>query len=344
VIQIAPSNGVTILGNPPRGQKPKSTFADADGDQVTISLGGKTGSLTYYLTNGKGPISEIDLAGTDPLKSTVSITVKKPKHGKGDGRIQIDEVDGAGFKSFTARTGDLVGAGFNLTGFAGSIRVGNVSNGAAFNLPGAAPAARPKSSVRITAGTIGDGTAITVAAPLKSLTVTSFGAGSVTAPSIGTMTVSGNLAADVTATGARVAANKAALGSLRVKGSIVGSNIDVNGNVTSVSARQFVDSRLFAGYSGPADGSGTFSTSAAIQSFRVTGATDAFANSTVIASILTSVVLQSAQGDNNHSPFGFIADDAIIHLKVISAAFVYDNSLPQTQGFEDFEVRVLGGH
>ena len=98
---------------------------------MTIRLGGGAGTLKYYLTNGTLPISEIDLAGTDPTKSTVSITVTKPKTGTGNGRVGIGEVDGSGFKSFTAKTGDLTGAGFNLTGptgYAGSITVGNVGD------------------------------------------------------------------------------------------------------------------------------------------------------------------------------------------------------------------------
>jgi hypothetical protein len=146
----------------------------------------------------------------------------------------------------------------------------------------------------------------------------------------------------VTVTGAGVAAGKAALGSLRVKGAIVGSDIDVSGNVTSVSAARFLDSRLFAGYDGPDDGSGAFSaTPAAIKSFRITGATDAFANSTVIASVLKSVVLKSVRGENNDDPFGFIADDSINRLKVLSTGFVYDPFQLLTQGFDDFEIRLL---
>jgi hypothetical protein len=173
---INPSDGVAIPGTPPKGQKPSGTFTDADGDLVTITLGGKVAgsSPTYYLTNGvngavpksNGPLAEIDLTGTDPTKATVTVTVKTPKTGGGDGRVQLGEVDGTGFKTFTGKACDLVGAGFNLvggpTGYAGAITVANVSGGADFELGGALPA--KAKGTKITAGVIADGTDINVTA------------------------------------------------------------------------------------------------------------------------------------------------------------------------------------
>jgi cytoskeletal protein CcmA (bactofilin family) len=179
---------------------------------------------------------------------------------------------------------------------------------------------------------------------LRSLTVTGAvrPAGTVTAPSIGTLSVTGDLGADVTISGAGVAAGKAALNSLKVKGAVTGRDIRVGGNVTSVSAGRFLDSRLFAGYDGPDDGGGAFSaTPATVKSFRVTGATDAFANSTVIAAAFKAVTLQSVRGENGDDLFGFVANDSIGSLKVASLAFAYDPFLTLPQGFDDFEVKVL---
>jgi predicted outer membrane repeat protein len=335
---------VVILPSDPHGP---GTFFDADGDRVTLKLAGP-GHLAYYLYDpdgdGRGPIDWLQLTDTNPLKSSVALSVRKSRATTDGGRVGLGVVTGPGLRSLSANKANLVGGGLGvapsgiaLDGYLGSLRIGDVRNGADI-----IAGALPRRKTAIVAGAIGDGTAISVAGPLRSLTATSIGAGSVTAPSIGTMTVRGDLAADVTVTGAGVAAGRPALGSLRVRGAIIGSDIDVGGNVTSVSAARFLDSRLLAGYDGPDDGSGTFSSPATtIRSFRVTGATDAFANSTVIAGALQSVVLKSVLGENNHDPFGFIANDSINSLKVTSTGFVYDRFFPLTQGFDDFEIRVL---
>jgi hypothetical protein len=339
-ITIAPSNGVTVTAG---SKSPKSTFTDADGDQVTISLGGKVGTLTYYLTNGKGPISEIDLSGTDPATSTVSITVKKVKGGSGDGRVGIGEVDGTGFKSFTAKTGDVTGAGFNLSGFAGSITVGNVSNGADFELPGALPA--KAKGVAITAGVIGDGTDINVAAPIKSLTAIAIGQGTIEAPSIGSIKVKGLKATktvagipgdfkdNVTLSGAGVDLIKGkTLGSLLVAGAVSGAAISVTGNVGSVSVGSFVNSDLFAGYTGPTDGSGTFTTNeTTIGPFTVKAATNGFVNSYVIAWNFKSVNLASVDTANGLVKFGFDFQGSFGGLTAKSPKLLYNKAAGGSQ-------------
>ena len=305
------------------------------------------GQLAYYLKDpdgdGRGPIDWLELTDTSPLKSRVTLTAKKSAATTDAGRVAVGTVTGPGLKSLSAGKADLVGGGFgvapsgiDLDGYLGSLRIGDVRNEADI-VAGATPGRK----TGITAGAVGDGTTISVQGPISSLTATSFGTGSVTAPSIGRMTVKGDLVADVNVTGAGVAAGKAALGSLKVKGAIVGSDIEVGGNVTSVSAARFLDSRLFAGYDGPDDGSGEFSAPATIKLFRVTGATDAFADSTVVASILKSVILKSVQFENDDEPFGFVADVSINVLKVLSTGFVYDRFDPLTQGFNDFEIRAL---
>ena len=92
-IVIAASDGIAILG---MAKSPQAVVVDPDGDRATLKLGGKVGGLTDYLTNGAGPISEIDLAGSDPMKSTVSIAVTGARVGTGDGRTAIGEIDGIG--------------------------------------------------------------------------------------------------------------------------------------------------------------------------------------------------------------------------------------------------------
>src|SRR5262249_24487585 len=163
------------------------------------------------------------------------------------------------------KAGDLTGAGFNLTGFAGSIALGDVTNGADFELLGPAPST--KSATRIAAGAIGDGTDIHLAATLGGLTAVAVGKGTIEAPSVGSITVkgqrasktklliSGDFASDLTVAGTGRASSKVpALKSLSVAGTVTGATIAVGGgpgafgNVGSVFVGSFVDSELFAGY------------------------------------------------------------------------------------------------
>jgi hypothetical protein len=342
-VRIDKNHGATIPGLLPKGQKLPAPFADADGDAVTVRLGGKApgSGLTYYLTDGVGPISEIDLDHTDSAKSTVSITVKKLRGADAThGRVGIGEVDGTGLKSFTAKAGDLTGAGFNLTGFAGLIAVGDVTNGADVELLGPAPSA--KSATQISAGAIGDGTDIHLAAPLGSLTAVAVGKGTIEAPSVGSIIVkgqrasktkpfvTGNFESNLTVAGAGQASAKVpALKSLRVAGNVTGAIIEVGGgsgtfgDVGSVSVGSFVNSDLFAGYSGLADGSGTFNLPSTVRSFAVTGTTNAFASSYVIASNIKSVSLASAQTENGGTADGFVFHISFGPLKVKSLALTY---------------------
>jgi uncharacterized delta-60 repeat protein len=332
-----------------------TTFTDADGDLVTVRMNGPVGTSAFYLTDGSGPISEIDLAGTDPLQSSISIVVKKPKGGTGDGRVGVGEVDladGSGVRSVSMPTADLVGAGVNFNGYVGTLIVGNVDNGADIRLSGAAP---PKGlPTRIVAGVIGDGTDITVAGRLLgSLRATAVGVGSITAPAVGTITVtgraltkarpaiSGDFKSMLTISGAGVLFGAPALKRLKVAGTVSGSTISVGGNVGSVAAGSFIGSRLLAGYTGQDDGSGSFTPGVTVGSFAVTGKTDAFARSYVIASDFKSANLASVKADDGGTKFGFLAHESIKHLSVTNPTFHYVAGGSITQGVQDFEADIV---
>lgn len=62
---------------------------------------------------------------------------------------------------------------------------------------------------------------------------------------------------------------------LKVTGNILGSQLEVSGDVGLVKAAAFRDSTLWAGYTA----AGGFAAPAAIKTFRVTGRDGAFANS-----------------------------------------------------------------
>jgi len=344
-----------------------AVITEPDGDQVTLKLGGKVGSLTYYLTNGAGPISEVDVIGTDPTKSTVSITVKKPKGGTGNGLTTIGEIDGmgtAGLKSLSMAKADLTGDGIAFNGYVGSITVGDVRNGADITLNGTAttPKGVPRST-RITAGQILGSAAtgvsdITVAAPLASLTAISIGEGTITAPSVGSITVkgkkatkttpgiSGDFKSNLTISGAGVDPVKGkALKSLKVAGSVIGSTISVGGNVGLVSVGSFVNSDLFAGFSptGPSPFTGTFSGKFTVGPFLVKATTGGFEDSYVVATSIKNVTLASAVTDNSGTPFGFefhgSAGGTFGGLTVKNPKLTYDKKIGGTQVLQgDLEV------
>jgi len=327
---------------------------------VTIGLGGKTGALTYYLTNGKGPIAEIDLALTDSASSTVAVSVRKPKAIVGDdGLVGIGEIDGSGVKGLSLGKTFLdgsAGSGIRLTGFLGSLTIGNIVNGADVVLSGPPPKAGM--ATRLKAGVIGDGTDISVAgAPMGSLTATAVGVGTISAPSVGTIAVKGKPAtktapaipgdfrSSLTVAGTGVAKGPA-LKSLRVAGAvsgatiIVGSGMGTVGDVGRVTARSFVDSELLAGYAGSVEGSGAFNTGT-LGSFAVTGRADAFARSYLIASNMKTVSLASIDPGNGGTKFGVVFHTLLKSLSVRSPAFQFDPAGPTEQDLpsSDFWVR-----
>jgi ELWxxDGT repeat protein len=347
ILTIAPSDGLSA----------GTTFTDADGDLATVKLGGKVGEVKYYLTDGIGPIAKMDLIGTDSSKSVVSIAVKKPKGGSGDGRVQIGEIDGSGVKSLALAKADLTGAGINLTSFLGSLVVGDIKNGADITLNGTP--LKSGMGTKITAGVIGNGTDIAITgAPLASLTVTQVGIGNITAPSVGSITIKGkaktksafaipgDFKSNLTIAGTELPAKGLALKLLKVAGAVSDSVIRLGGlsgtvgDVGSVSVGAFLNSRLFAGYSGSDNGSDDFNLPSTIGSFVVTGKDKAFAHSFVVAYNFKNVSLASVDPDNSHVKFGFFFKNRMTTLAVKSTGFKFDAKGPPVQDMEssDFEV------
>jgi subtilisin-like proprotein convertase family protein len=189
------------------------------------------------------------------------------------------------------------------------------------------------------------GTGVAVGRPALSILTVSgqvLDGADISAPSIGTISVKGLMHGDVTVSGVGVAAGKPALKTLRVTGAISGSDILVNGNVSLVQASSFQDSRLFAGYTGPDDGSGTFNQLATVTTFNLTGPNGAYDNSTAIAAYFKTVTLASIQPDNGKVDFGFLAGETIGSLRVKAPQpFAYVPSDLSIQGMQDFKVRIV---
>lgn len=287
-------------------------FTDEDGDLVTVRLTPKTGAgtLKVYLTDtdgdGDGPIEWIDLIGTTS-KSVVTITVGKPRGGTGDLRVELGSVTGGDLKTLSAPRADLTGDGLRLTGRLGSARVGDLFNKADIIAAGA-----DTDRTTLVVGTVGDGSTIQLGSRLNRLVATAIGDATVTAPSAGTIRVRGDLGGDITISGAGVATDRPALRTLSVGGTIRDSLISVGGNITSVIAAGFDGSRLYAGYTE----TGGFNLSATVGTVRVTGKTNAFANSRLYATEFKAVVLMSVDADNGGTLFGVYADEKIGRVTV----------------------------
>ena len=118
------------------------------------------------------------------------------------------------------------------------------------------------------------------------------------------------------------------------------SLIRVGGNVSSVTAGSFIESRLFAGYDGPDNGSGPFNVTnpAVVGSFTVTGKTDAFDNSYLIASGIKTVSLKSIEEDNGGTLFGIYADQSI---RSVTVTFPQKLKFPGVDTLSDFAVRIV---
>ncbi|HEX3150139.1 MAG TPA: Calx-beta domain-containing protein [Gemmataceae bacterium] len=332
-LNIQPSDGL-----------PAGTFTDSDGDAVTIKLAKpKTDptTLLYYRTDPdgdtKGPIELIAL-GNSTIKAGVTIKVKAPKTGGTDGRVGLGEITGVDLKSLGAKSANLNGVGIHITGNLGGVTVADIADGAEIKSGPLAVGSKLKTSV--TAKVIGNNVTIDVGTPLTSLKAWSFGTGSIVAPSIGGITISGNkknptvvgnFGADITVSGVGVDIKKNALNSLKVAGKVSGSNIKVGGNVGTVTVGTFDTSRLFANFTGTDLGVGTFLTPSTITSFSTKDAANSFAHSFVIASNFKGVSLASADTANGGNPFGFVFKNSFAKLAVKASKLSYNTKTGGTQ-------------
>ena len=197
--------------------------------------------MDVYLTDNAAPVSVIDLNGVDAAKTSLSIAVAKAKKSvnpNANGLSSVEEINGAGVKSINAAKLDLIGAGINMSGYVGSVSLANVSNGADIITGGAT-----FQKTKVTLGVVGNGTDVTIGSALSTLTATSFGDGSITAPSATSVTIKGNaktsnpgnFGGDLTLSGAGVLAGKPTLNVLKVAGSVLASSdIDVTGKLGTV--------------------------------------------------------------------------------------------------------------
>ncbi len=221
----------------PALKQTKVTFTDANGDTVSVALSGKTGRVDlyraiapdgtgHYLNTTTGDLFAIVLDGTG-LKNTISLTAKANKKlHLGDGYSSFGGLTGDGsLAKLSAAKFDLIGDGIALpTGTIASLALHDVKNGADLTLGGTL-ATR---GVTFTAHDLSAGVSTTVANHLRLLKATAWTDGTLTAPSGGTVSIAGDLAANLDLPGplgtlsvGRLlggALHAATLGSLTVRG------------------------------------------------------------------------------------------------------------------------------
>ncbi len=274
------------------------------------------------------------------------MTVNKLK--AGDGLINVGAVTADGLKSITAAKVDLTGAGVKLTGRLGKLTAHDLRDGAAVSAGGA-----PTAKTTVTAHELQDGFTLTVGSRLT-LTAARVGRGTVTAPAIDGLTVTGDkkahlaadFLADLTVSGVGVAAGPV-VNKVKVNGAVTGATWNVMGAVNSVTVGTFTDSQLLVGFLPDPFGilAGSFTGNFGITQFTATGvkgvAGPAFANSVVAAATVGRVTLASVAEDNGGLAYGILAETAIGTVKVPGVVLAPDPGRPGDQQFGDFRLRVL---
>ena len=173
--------------------------------------------------------------------------------------------------------------------------------------------------------------------------------GSLTAPMLGTLAVTGNFGGNVTLTGPAPGQKTSTLGSANVTGTVSGAKLSVAGIVGSFISSAFLNSSLYVGYTptnstDPMAG-GSFAAGSRIGSFTVSGlknvTTPAFGNSYLASGTIGTVTFKSVAKINQQIKYGVLADVAITKLLSMADAFRYDPRNPLPQNFGDFEVKVI---
>ncbi|HEX3148981.1 MAG TPA: hypothetical protein VHR66_12940, partial [Gemmataceae bacterium] len=287
-----------------------------------------------FLTNGASPISLIELTSTDPNKTVLTMTVKKG----GDGTVALGGIEGTGVKSINMPKTLLNGDGIILTGPVQTINLNGISNGADISAVGSIPKKKTRITVK---NAIVNGTDITINQPLALLKAAAYGSGgTITAPSIGTVSIKGNFKSNVNVTGA--GAGNTSITSFNVLGQVDGSTISVaNGNVKTFKVGTFINSQLKVGYTGNNVGNGSFDDpTSTIGTFKTTlKSSAAFKNSSVIAANMNNVTLSGVTDDNSGNEFGIFANSFKKVSIMLPAKVAYADSVGGTS--KDFSVKVL---
>lgn len=212
-----------------------SQYVDQDGDRYTISLTGPGQAFVVIDDpdgDGHGPIRQISLQDTDSARTMLAITVTRDK--QSNGRVTVHDVAGTGLKCFMAKAVDLVDGGINLTGYLGTLTIGDIQGGADITTA----AGTAKQQTAFTAHLIDAGTVIDIRSPISTFRAAAMGAGQLSAPALVTLSIKGDARAniggdfhaDLTLTGP-ASAGKPVLGSAIITGTIADAQWNIAGDI-----------------------------------------------------------------------------------------------------------------
>ena len=256
---VSPSGRWVTIG---QGQPKSVMYADADETFITVSLtGGGTAEVFFPAGTGQTASKKgITVTGTDLAIDRIELSDTgarsalsfKTKGGTIPGAA-IGSISGnKPLAKLAGKTIDLVGDGIQMVGdgYAGSVQLHDVANGADIIMPGAGAV----KGVTIAVGQLFADTDIVLGSPLKSLTAMRWTSSSLTAPWASSITikgdrrnnVSGDFGADVTLTAADPKTG-IALSRLTAAGRITNSAITANaGSIGTITAAQWDDGSLSA--------------------------------------------------------------------------------------------------
>ncbi len=272
-----------------------ATYLDASGDVVTVSIrGARRGRVTFAGDATSGDPTGIVVDGSD-FGSTLTVKTR------GGAATSVGGISaGGGLKALSAKTTSV--AGDVTAGSVAKLQLANLSGGTMTIGGGGAP-------VALTLASATD-YGISSASIVKSLKVGQWTDSDATrdviaADLIGSISVAGDLGADVTAR---------TIGKAKVGGALAGSDVraaDAIGAFTVGSAR---DSRVFAGVFAevtglPASVDDFDNDFATIKSFAVKGRSGAtFSNTLVAAPVVGKATLGSVVAANGGTAFGLATD------------------------------------
>jgi len=351
-ITAAPNPPIIVVAGTPQ------TLLDEDGETIQIVLKGPGQAVVTQNSDGSQPgwgsINSIVLSGTT-AKSTLLVGIRKfSTDTEVDLKVSIGSITGTGLKSITAKESDLNGAGINLGGNAlGKLVLASVINGADI-------VAGSIDSIAIS-GNFGNGTGnsdLTLTGnpnPTKRTLGKAAIKGSILNATNGIWDINGNVGTLAVAgsVGSEVGP---ARWTVDIHGTLKGAKflqqvndatISVDFNVTSFSAGTFKDSNLFVGMtdtdSDPRNGGTTFTSGVLLKTFKVTGVSSAFSNSTVAATRISKATLTSIAPNNSDVEFGILWHDPTLipTVKVTTPTFVFSATQQSPNFIDDFYVRLI---
>lgn len=301
----------------------KADFGNVTNSTLTFGPGG---SLALSLVTA----DTVDIVSQSPIKSL------KAESFIGGGGPDVGAISAPGIGSLTIS--DAFSQRLDVAGALGTVKIGGAVNSF---LPWSVSGGAGK----ITVGSIAEGFVGDFAGAVASLTVNSSLSGDISAASMKSLAVKGDLSgANLVLTGTGVV-----LGKATISGAIANSRIQATGNIGSVTANTINASTIYAGVSTdggilPTDATDFTGPPASIASVTVKSKSGppSFINSNIAAVTLGKLNLGIVQTGNAGVPFG-VAGDSVASLQAggINPPKQSKLTTPSQTSQEDFQIRVF---